>query len=140
MLKHFKMYRKITDIGEKSIGLNYLIWGKVVVVISTFSDNIQYDIEKPVKVRLIMNEEMQLRKGKLLSRELGAFIARKLMTTKDGIIKTNKLAHITDMVISLDELDNTEHLENGRFNNILLILKSLQTLNQSHPVTRKSKQ
>ena len=122
------------------IGLNYQIWGKEVAIIIMFSDNIQYDIEKPVKVWLIMNEEMQLQKGKLLSRELGAFIARKLMTTKDGIIKTNKLAHITDMVISLDELDNTEHLENGRVSNILPILKSLQTLNQSHPIIRKSKQ
>ena len=86
------MYITITDIiGEKKIDLDYPIRGKEVVVISMFSDNIQYELEKPLKVRQIMKEEMQLLKGKFSSRELGKFIGRKLITTKDGIIKTNKM-------------------------------------------------
>ena len=56
-----------------------------------------------------------------MSRELGAFVGGKLITTKSGIVKTNKLEHLTDMVIiSLDELDNSDNLEDGRLGNVLL--------------------
>ena len=85
-----------------------------------FGGNVQYEIGKPVKVKLIMNEEMQLPKGKFSSRELGTFIGRKLITTRDGTVTTNKFAHITEVVISLNALDNTINLENGRLSNVYL--------------------
>ena len=76
------MYITITDIvGESRINLAYLIRGREVAVVSVFSDNVQYEIEKPVKVSLIMNEEMQLPKGKFSSTEVGTFLGRKLITT-----------------------------------------------------------
>ena len=76
------MYITITDIvGESRINLSYLIRGREVAVVSVFSDNVQYEIEKPVKVSLIMNEEMQLPKGKFSITELGTFLGRKLITT-----------------------------------------------------------
>ena len=37
-----------------------------------------------------------------------------------NVLKTNNLAGITEMVISLDELDNTDNLENKRLSNVLL--------------------
>ena len=40
----------------------------------------------------------------------------------DRIIKTNKLAGITEMILNLDELDNTDNLEDGRPSNVLLIM------------------
>ena len=41
MSKHFKMYVTIDNIiGEKMINLDYLILGKEVAIVSTFSDNI----------------------------------------------------------------------------------------------------
>ena len=58
MSKDFKMYVMITDIvGEKRIDLTYPIRGQEVVVISMFSDNIQYQIKEPLKVLLITNKE-----------------------------------------------------------------------------------
>ena len=63
MSKHFKMYITVTDlVGEKRIDLAYLIWSKEVVIISMFSDNIQYQIRESLNVLLIMNEEKLLPK------------------------------------------------------------------------------
>ena len=57
------------------------------------------------------------------SRELSAFVNGELILTnldKDPrIIKMNKLAKITDMIFNLDELDNTDNLEDGRPSNVL---------------------
>ena len=38
----------------------------------------------------------------------------------DRVVKTNKLKGITEMILNLDELDNTDNLEDGRPNNVLL--------------------
>ena len=38
----------------------------------------------------------------------------------DQVIKTNKLRGITEMIMKLDELDNTVNLEDGRSSNVLL--------------------
>ena len=116
MLKHFKMYITITDIvGERRINVAYLIQGKEVAAISMFSDNVQYQIREPVKVLLIMKKERQLPEGVFMDRELNESIERKLITTpldaNDNIIKTDKLAHVMEMVLSLDELNNTDNLE-----------------------------
>ena len=50
-------------------------------------------------------------------RELNAFVGRKMITTsmdtKEKVLK-NKLAGIREFVISLDKLNNTNNLENGR--------------------------
>ena len=59
-----------------------------------------------------------------MDRELNASLGRKLITTPmDGnneIIKMDKLACITEMVFSLDELNNTDNLEDRRLSNVLL--------------------
>ena len=38
----------------------------------------------------------------------------------DQVIKKNKLKGITEMTLNLDELDNTDNLEDGRLSNVLL--------------------
>ena len=38
----------------------------------------------------------------------------------DRVIKTNKLKGITEMIFNLNELDNTDNLEDGRPSNVLL--------------------
>ena len=77
-----------------------------------------------MKLLLKMNEIKQLLEGVLMDRELNVSVRRKLITTplneNNDIIKTNKLASTTEMVLSLDELDNTDNLEDGRLSNILL--------------------
>ena len=46
--------------------------------------------------------------------ELNKFLA------DDQITKTNRLKGITDMILNLDELDNSDNLEDGRPSNSLL--------------------
>ena len=92
--------------------------------ISMFSDNVQHQIREPLKVLLIMNEERQLPEGVFTDRELNTFIGRKLITTpldaNDNIVKTDKMACVTEVVLNLDKLNNTDNLEDRRLNNVLL--------------------
>ena len=71
-----------------------------------------------------MNEKKQLPEGVFMDRELNTSIGRKLITipldANDIIVKTDKLACVTEVVLSLDELDNTDNLEDGRVSNVLL--------------------
>ena len=112
------MYSTITDVvGKKRINLAYLIQGKEVIFVSMFSDNSLYQIRNPSKVLLITNEGKQLPKGTFAYRELNAFIERKVITTlldnENNIVKTDKLAGIIKVVLSLDKLKNTDNLEDG---------------------------
>ena len=89
------------------------------------SDNVQYDIEKP---RTII-EDISGEKKTILSK---TYTGRKLLSTLEGMvsfnhfvnddrfIKTNKLAGITEMILNLDELDNSDNLKDGRLSNVLL--------------------
>ena len=73
---------------------------------------------------LIMNEERQLPKRTFACRELSVFVGRKVITalldTNKSVVKMDKLEHVTEVVISLDKLDNTDNLEDGRLCNVLL--------------------
>ena len=109
-------------IGKKRIDLAYLIHGTKVAVISMFSDNVQYWIKESLRVPL-SNHEKQLPEGVFTDRELSFSVGKKVITlldVHDNIIKTNKLAGITEIVISLDEFDNTDNLANGRLSHVLL--------------------
>ena len=124
MLKHFKMYTAITDIvGEKRIDLDYPIWGKEVTVVSLFSDNVQYLVKKTLKLRLPNGEKILL-EGGFTAGELSMFVGRNLlinpMDASENIIKMNKLAGITEMLVSLNELYSSDNLEDGKPSNVLL--------------------
>ena len=114
--------------GEKRINLSCPIRNldssKEVVIVSIFSDNIQYRINEPLKVLLIMNEEKHLLTGMFTSMQLNRFVRRKVITTpldtNKNVFKTDELAGITEMALSLDELDNTDNLEDGRLSNVRL--------------------
>ena len=58
-----------------------------------------------------------------MSKELNAFVEGKhIISDLDNdpqIIKTNKLAKVTNMIFKLDELDNTNNLEDGKPSNTL---------------------
>ena len=107
------MYITITDMaGEKRIDLACPI------------ENVQYQIKEPLNILLITNEEKLLPKRKFTGRELRRFVERKVITTrldtKKNVVKTDKLVDVTEMVLSLDELDNTANLKNERLISILL--------------------
>ena len=121
------MYITIDDvIGEKRIDLSYPIRSnKEVAVITILSDNIQYEI---AKLRAVINSISETRKlipsrtyaGRELLSILEGMVELAHFEADDQVIKTNKLRGITEMIFNLNELDNTDNLEDGRPSNSLL--------------------
>ena len=121
------MYITINDIkGEKTSDLFYPIHSnKEVAVIRMLSDNIQYEIIKP---RTIMDSISDTKKlipsrtyaGRELLSMLEGMVELAHFEADDQVINTNKLKGITEMVLNLDELDNSDNLEDGRPSNALL--------------------
>ena len=129
------MYITINDIiGEKTIDLPYPIWNfgsttrwgkasKEIAVISMLNENTQYEMTKPLKLKLVDGSEKEVLSKAYTSRELNTFVEGKhIISDLDNdpqIIKTNKLAKVTNMVFELDELNNSDNLEDGHPSNTL---------------------
>ena len=122
------MYITINNvIGEKGIDLSYSIRsGKEVAVITMLSDKVQYKLIKP---HAIIDSVSPGNKKLILSkmyagRELISILERMVSFTRfvsdPRVIKTNKLKGITEMILNLDELDNTDNLEDRKPSNTLL--------------------
>ena len=136
------MYITINDIeGEKTIDLSYPIcsttWqGKEIAVISMLSENTQYEMTKPLKLILVDGNEKEVLSKTYTSRELNAFVEGKhIVSGLDNdpqIIKTNKIANVTIMMFKLDELDNTNNLEDGKPSNTLFTYYMPGSVNFTH--------
>ena len=119
------MYITINDIiGEKTIDLSYPIHPrKEIAVVSMHSNNSQILLQKSIKVLLYTGKKVVLNKGAYMDKELDPLIGMELrlqmLDSRDDVLRTNKLERITKMVISLNELDNSDNLEDGRPSNIL---------------------
>ena len=119
------MYITINDIkGEKRIDLSYSIDSdKEIAVIIMLSDNIQY---KVLKLRSVMDSDSKklIPSGTYASREffsmLEGIVELNQFEVDDQVAKTNKLKGITEITLNLDELDNSNNLEDGRPSNSLL--------------------
>ena len=122
------MYITINDIiGEKTIYLSYPIRSsKEVAVKNMLSDNVQYNIIKrrgiidsisPSKNKLILSKTYA---GRKLISILEGMVELTQFVNDDRVIKRNKLKGITEMIFNLNELDNTDNLEDGRPSNVLL--------------------
>ena len=89
------------------------------------SDNVQYEI---LKLRLVMDPISDVKK----TIPSGTYAGRQLLSIVEGMVelnqfeiddqvtKTNKLKGITEMIINLDELNNSVNLKDGRPSNSLL--------------------
>ena len=93
-------------------------------MVRMFSDIIQYEFKKPWTIDL-QSENKQVMVRTCMRRELIDFVEGKIKLTKfdenPRIKRTNnKLAGITEMVLNLDELDNTNNLGNGKPGNTFL--------------------
>ena len=122
------MYITINDIiGSKMIDLSYSIqifcFSKEIAVISMLSENTQYEMTKPLKLKLVDGSEKEVLSKTYTSRELNTFVEGKHINTdldnNPQIIKTNKLAKVTNMSLKLDELDNTNNFKDGNPSNTL---------------------
>ena len=79
---------------------------------------------KPLKLKLVDGSEKEVLSKTYTSRELNASEGKHIVSDLDNdpqIIKTNKLAKVTNMIFKLDELDNTNNLEDGKPSNTLFM-------------------
>ena len=119
------MYIAINDvIGEKTIDLSYPINPeKEIAVVSMFSNNSQILLKKSMEVLLYTGKKIVLNKGVYTDKELDSLIGTELksqmLDSRDDVLRTNKLKKITKVVTSLNELDNSDNLEDGRPSNTL---------------------
>ena len=125
-----KMYITINNIkGEKRIDLSFSIQNfdsdKEIAVIRMLSNNVKYEI---LKVRAVMDPISDTKK--MIPK--GAYAGRELISMLEGIVelnqfeidnqvtKMNKLKGITEMIINLDELNNSVNLKDPATNYSLI--------------------
>ena len=119
------MYIMINDIkDEKTIDLSYPIHSKKeIAVVSMHSNNSQILLCRSIEVLLKTGKKIVLNKGVYMDKELNSLIGMELKSQMldfcNDILRTNKLEGITKMIISLNELDNSDNLEDGRPSNVL---------------------
>ena len=122
------MYITINDvIGEKRIDLSYPVKGRdgsvEISVVSMFSNNVQYWLQGTIEVLLKTGKKIMLNKAVYMDKELNALIGLELksqmMDSCNDVLRTNKLEKVTKLSIILNELDNSDTLEDGRPSNTL---------------------
>ena len=118
------MYITINDIkDEKRIDLSYpIIPREEIAVVSMDSNNAQYWLQGPIEVLSITGEKIVLNKAVYTDKELNEIIGQELKSQigdRDDILKTSKLVNGTKITISLNELDNSDNLEDGKPSNTL---------------------
>ena len=101
-------------------------WGKArkeIAVISMHISNSQILLSRPIKVLLKKGKKIVLNKGVYTDKELNSLIGMELksqmLDSRNDVLRTNKLERITKMIISLNKLDNSDNLEDGRPSNVL---------------------
>ena len=123
------MHITISDvIGERTIDLSYPIHGTEVAVVSLFSDNIQYEFTETWSAELAESGGVKwINAGTYTRRELidlvggGTGMIQFDKAPRERVSRTNKLEGVTEIGLSLYELNNTDNLENGQPSSTLLV-------------------
>ena len=123
------MYITINDIkGEKMIDLSYPIHstprrGKEIAVVSMHISNSQILLHRSIEVLSVTDKKIVLNKGLYTDKELNSLIGMELksqmLDSHNDIQRTNKLVNGTKITISLNELNNSDNLEDGKPSNTL---------------------
>ena len=123
------MYITINDIiGSKTIDLSYPIHptagrGKEIAVVRMHISNSQILLHRSIEVLLKTGRKIVLNKGVYMDKELNSLIGTELksqmLDSRNDVLRTNKLERITKMIISLNKLNNSDNLEDGRPSNVL---------------------
>ena len=118
----------INDIkGEETIDLSYPVHPKKeIAVVSIHISNSQILLHRSIEFFLKTGKKIVLNKRVYMDKELNPLIGMKLksqiLDSHNDIQRTNKLVNGTKITISLNELDNSDNLEDGRPSNILICL------------------
>ena len=123
------MYITINDIiSERRIDVSYSIQNfdssMEITVIRMLSDNVKYEI---LKLHAVMDPISDTKKmipsGTYAGRELLSIVEGMVelnqFVVDDQVIKKNKLKGIMEIIINLDELNNSDNLEDGHPSNTL---------------------
>ena len=120
------MYITINDIiGEKTVDLFYPIHsttgqGKEIAVVRMHISNSQILLHRSIEV---LSEKIVLNKGVYMDKELNSLIGMELklqmLDSRNDILRTDKLVIGTKISISLNELDNSDNLKDGKPSNTL---------------------
>ena len=114
------MYITIIDIkGEKTIDLSYPIHSKrEIAVFSMHIINSQILLHRSIEVLSITGKKIVLNKGVYTDKELNSLIGTELksqmLDSRNDIQRTNKSVNGTTISISLNKLNNSDNLEDGR--------------------------
>ena len=114
------MYITINDIkGEKMIDLSYPIRSKKeIAVVSMHISNSQILLHRSIEVLSVTGKKIVLNKGVYQDKELHSLIGTELklqmLDSSNDIQRTNKLVNGTKITISLNELDNSDNIEDGK--------------------------
>ena len=109
------------------------------------SDNVQYWLQGYIKVQLESGEEITLKKGVYTDKELNLLIGLELksqmLSSFNDVLRTNKLEKVTKMDISLNKLDNSDNLKDGKPSNTLFMyyVTSPKYFRHFEPVTPQYK-
>ena len=111
-------------IGEKTIDLSYPIHSrKEITVVSMHISNSQILLHRSMEVLSIKGKKIVLNKGVYTDKELNSLIGMELksqmLDSHNDIQRTNKLVTGTKITISLNELNNSDNLEDGKPSNTL---------------------
>ena len=119
------MYITINDIkGEKTIYLSYPIHSKKeIAVVSMHISNPQILLHTSIEFLLKTGKKIVLNKGVYMDKELNSVIGTELksqmLDSRNDIQRTNKLVNGTKITISLNKLNNSDNLEDGKPSNVL---------------------
>ena len=117
------MYITINDIkGGKTIDLSYPIYSKKeITVVSMHISNSQILLHRSIEFFLKTGKRIVLNKGVYMDKELNSLIGTEMksqmLDLNNDIQRTNKLVNGTK--ISLNELNNSDNLEDGKPSNTL---------------------
>ena len=81
------------------------------------SNNAQYWLQGPIELLSVTGKKIVLNKVVYMDKELNAIIGQELklrIGDRNDILRTSKLVDGTKITISLNELDNSDNLEDGK--------------------------
>ena len=130
--------------AEKTVNLAYPInnldSSQEIAIVSVFSDNITYEITKPLELKLKIGDKGKAKKiippKTYTWRELNAFLSGNVnlepLDSYPTVKKRNTLANITELRFILKELDNSQNLIDGYPSDILLTIHVTDYGNTTH--------
>ena len=119
------MYIMINDVkGEKTIDLSYPIHSKKeIAVVSMHISDSQILLHRSIEFLLKTGKKIVLNERVYTDKELNSLIGMELksqmLDSHNDIQRANKLVNGTKITISLNELNNSDNLEDGKPSNTL---------------------